>query len=51
MNKCVVFDLDETIGFFAQLYTIAKTFETTREYKLQKQQILTLYNLFYYINF
>ena len=49
MNKCVVFDLDETIGFFAQLYTIAKTFETTREYKLQKQQILTLYKHFYNI--
>lgn len=49
MNKCVVFDLDETIGFFAQLYTIAKTFETTTKYKLQQHHIVTLYKHFYNI--
>ncbi len=49
MNKCVVFDLDETIGFFAQLYTISKKFETTTEYKLQQHHIVTLYKHFYNI--
>ena len=49
MNKCVVFDLDETIGFFAQLYTISKKFETTTEYKLQQHHIVRLYKHFYNI--
>lgn len=49
MNKCVVFDLDETIGHFAQLYKIAKTFEEIFKYKFEKIHIISLYKYFYNI--
>ena len=49
MNKCVVFDLDETIGHFAQLYQISKIFETKKDIKLIKQHIISLYKHFYNI--
>ena len=49
MNKCVVFDLDETIGHFAQLYKLAKTFEENMKIKLTSQHIITLYKYFYNI--
>ena len=49
MNKCVVFDLDETIGHFAQLYQITKIFETNTHNKLIKQHIVSLYKHFYNI--
>lgn len=49
MNKCVVFDLDETIGHFAQLYQISKIFETNKHNKLIKQHIISLYKHFYNI--
>lgn len=49
MNKCVVFDLDETIGHFAQLYKIAKTFEENMNCKLTTQHIITLYKDLYNI--
>tara|TARA_Y100000385_G_scaffold227001_1_gene237780 strand:- start:2067 stop:2723 length:657 start_codon:yes stop_codon:yes gene_type:complete len=47
MNKCVVFDLDETIGYFAQVYKIAKAFEKNFTYKFEKHHILLLYKHFY----
>tara|TARA_Y100000748_G_scaffold214950_1_gene180270 strand:- start:5173 stop:5826 length:654 start_codon:yes stop_codon:yes gene_type:complete len=49
MNKCVVFDLDETIGYFAQLYKISKIFENNYKLVFEKHHIISLYKEFYNI--
>ena len=49
MRKCVVFDLDETIGYFSQLYKITKTFEQHTTQTLNKKHIIDLYKYFYNI--
>ncbi|MAP62064.1 MAG: hypothetical protein CMF82_03840 [Candidatus Marinimicrobia bacterium] len=49
MNKCIVFDLDETLGYFSQVYQVSKKFEELHNLKISKKAILLLYKTFYNI--
>lgn len=47
MKKILVFDLDETIGYFSQMYAIVNKFEEINRIKLNSQEIIQLLEYFH----
>lgn len=45
-NYCIVFDMDETLGFFAQISRLWLTLQEIYNYKLRNQDFFELCNLF-----
>ena len=46
LNYCIVFDMDETLGFFAQISRLWLTLQEIYNYKLRNQDFFELCNLF-----
>lgn len=49
MQKCIVFDLDETIGYFPQIYLICNKFQTIYNIQLDESIVHKIFDNFFHI--